>query len=134
MENLEEFMTCLKTRIYELQAFGLCCKYKDICLKNYTYKPRKNDCNQIIHEWEHKFKDKIITVDIIRQILVNDIFEMFSDLQSECLQESQKFEPNEYEHEVLQRKIKKIAEICIIIEKGELFKEFINCYRYGYLN
>lgn len=136
MENIQDFINIVseERNFYHLQPFDLCCKYKDICLKNYTYKPRKYTYDHIIHEWEHNFKDKTINVDMIRQVLVKDIWELFSELQNKYLQESQYFEPNEGKHENLQRKIKKIAEICIVIQKGLIFKEFIDCYRNGYFN
>ena len=62
------------------------------------------------------------------------MLEIFSMIQSEYLQESQQFEPQSSENENLQRKIKRATEIMIIIERGTIFKEFIDCYRHGYFN
>ena len=124
MENIQELMSAIEDNLYSLQASNLCCVYKDICLKNYKYKPRLDSCNQVIHEWKHLYKEETLTVHIIRQILVNDVFELVSEMQNQYLSESQHFEPNDENHEKFQRKIKKTAEICICIQKGMLFKEF----------
>lgn len=134
MENAEQFMSIIKEDMLSLDTFKLSCIFKDICLKNYKYKPRLSDCNQIIHEWTHTFKDKTLTVDIIRQILVQGVYELFVNLQCEYLSESQEYEPNDEKHYGFQRNIKKVAEICIMLDKGLLFKEFVDNYRNGYFN
>jgi hypothetical protein len=131
MENLDEFINKLEKNLFEINSFYLSCIFKDICLQNYVYRPKSGMCNQIIHEWEHKYSSQIITVDIMRYILIDDIYNIIYEIQGKYLIESREYEP---QHEILHRKIKKIAEICITLRKGLIFKEFIDCYRFGYFN
>ena len=130
MENIKEFMSAIEDNLYSHQEYKLSCIYKDICLKNYKYNPRLDICNQVIPEWKHSYKEETLTIDKIRQILVHDVFELVSEMQNDALSKSQL----NCEDEKLQRKIKKTAEICIRIQKGGLFKEFIDNYRLGYFN
>ena len=132
MENIQNFIPTLIEKGCSIQAFNLSCLYKDICLQNYKYKPRLI-CNQVIHEWEHSCKKHTLTVDIIREMLTYDLWVLFCEIQDEYLSESQLNNENG-ENETIQRKIKKIAEICIMVHKGILFKEFIDNYRLGYFN
>jgi P4 family phage/plasmid primase-like protien len=46
-----------------------------------------------------------------------DLFELYSEKQSQYLAEAQHYEPHDENHEKFQRKIKKIAEICIKLKK-----------------
>ena len=131
MENIQELISELEN--CNGNYFEASCVYKDVCLKNYKYKPRLNICNQVIHEWEHSYKEQTLTVDTIKQILVHEVFELASEMQNKYLSESQLNNENG-ENETIQRKIKKIAEICIMVHKGILFKEFIDNYRLGYFN
>jgi hypothetical protein len=133
MENVTELMKYIETDLLNFNR-NIIFKIKDICLKNYNYKPRFNEVNIIIHEWNHKENNSILTLDSVRKFLTEDLFEIMSELQSKYLSEAQHFEPSDEIHENFQRKIKKIAEICIMIEKRVLFKEFIDFYRDGYFN
>ena len=130
MENIHKLMSALEDDNY----FEASCVYKNVCLKNYKYKPRLDICNQVIHQWEHSYKEETLKVDTIKQILVHEVFELVSEKQNQYLSESQHYEANDEHHEKFQRKIKKIAEICIMTRKGILFKEFIDNYRLGYFN
>ena len=130
MENIHKLMSALEDDNY----FEASCVYKNVCLKNYKYKPRLDICNQVIHQWEHSYKEETLTVDTIKQILVHEVFELVSEKQNQYLSESQHYEASDEPHEKFQRKIKKTAEICIWIQKGCLFKEFIDNYRLGYFN
>ena len=132
MENIQELISELEN--CNGNYFEASCVYKDVCLKNYKYKPRLNICNQVIHEWEHSYKEQTLTVDTIKQILVHEVFNELSERQNTYLSESQKYEANDIDHEKFQKKIKKISEICIMSRKGILFKEFIDNYRLGYFN
>ena len=132
MENIQELISELVEHCNG-NYFEASCVYKDVCLKNYKYKPRLNICNQVIHEWEHSYKEQTLKVDTIKQILVHEVFELASEMQNKYLSESQLNNENG-ENETIQRKIKKIAEICIMVHKGILFKEFIDNYRLGYFN
>ena len=132
MENIQELISELEN--CNGNYFEASCVYKDVCLKNYKYKPRLNSCNQVIHEWEHSNKEEILTVDKIRKILFHNVLELASEMQNKYLSESQHYEANDIDHEKFQKKIKKISEICIMSRKGILFKEFIDNYRLGYFN
>ena len=80
------------------------------------------------HRWEKDEGQRL------RMSISKDLFELYSAKQSEYLAESQNYEPSDENHEKFQRKIKKIAEICIILHKGIIFREFIDSYRNGYFN
>ena len=134
MENIQELISAIENNLYFLDAFNLSCIYKDICLKNYKYNPRDDSVGQTIHEWEHLYKAKTLTVDSIRQMLTHDLMELVSEIQNDTLSKSQHVEANDENHEKFQRKIKKTADICILIRDGRLFKEFIDNYRLGYFN
>ena len=134
MENIQEFMSAIEDNLYSLEAFNLSCIYKDVCLKNYKYKPRLDSCNQLIHEWEHSNKEETLTVDRIRQILLHELWEALSEKQNQYLLENQQYEANDLHFETIQRKIKNIAKISVDIQNGGLFKEFMDNYRLGYFN
>jgi len=53
----------------------------------------------------------------LRMAISKDLFELYSAKQSQYLAESQHYEPSNEKHEKFQRKIKKIAEICIKLKK-----------------
>lgn len=133
MENVEELIQYIDTNLFDFNT-NIVYKIKDICFKNYNYKPRFNDINMIIHEWQHKTNNTIITLDVVRQFIYDDLFEHVSCLQCKYLCDSQNYEPSDNKHENYQRKIKKIAEICILLRKDDIFRTFVDNYRNGYLN
>jgi P4 family phage/plasmid primase-like protien len=63
------------------------------------------------HRWEKDEGQRL------RMAISKNLFELYSAKQSQYLSEAQHFEPNEEHHEKFQRKIKKIAEICIKLKK-----------------
>lgn len=63
------------------------------------------------HRWEKDEGQRL------RLAISKNLFELYSAKQSQYLSEAQHFEPNEEHHEKFQRKIKKIAEICIKLKK-----------------
>jgi P4 family phage/plasmid primase-like protien len=63
------------------------------------------------HKWE---KDEGLT---LRMAISKNLFQLYSDKQTEYLAASHIHEPSGDEHEKIQRKIKKIAEICIKLKK-----------------
>jgi hypothetical protein len=133
MENVTELIKYIDDNLFNFDS-NIIFKFKDICLKNYKYKPRFNEVNIIIHEWQNSLDDGILTLDIVRKFLTEDLLELISEIQSKYLQEAQQFEVSSSEHEILQRKIKKIAEICIKFRKSDIYTNFIDYYRNGYLN
>jgi len=63
------------------------------------------------HKWEKDEGQRL------RMAISKDLFELYSEKQNEYLQEAQHYEPSDENHEKIQRKIKKIAEICIKLKK-----------------
>lgn len=63
------------------------------------------------HRWEKDEGQRL------RMAISKDLFELYSAKQSQYLAESQHYEPSDENHEKFQRKIKKIAEICIKLKK-----------------
>jgi len=63
------------------------------------------------HRWE---QDEGMT---LRMAISKDLFQLYSDKQAEYLSDMQSFKENEDHHEIVQKKIKKIAEICIKLKK-----------------
>ena len=53
----------------------------------------------------------------LRLAISKDLFQLYSDKQNQYLADAQNYEPNDENHEKIQRKIKKIAEICIKLKK-----------------
>jgi P4 family phage/plasmid primase-like protien len=63
------------------------------------------------HRWE---EDEGQT---LRMAISKDLFQLYSEKQNQYLSDSQQFEPSDDTHEKIQRKIKKIAEICLKTKK-----------------
>ena len=63
------------------------------------------------HRWEKDEGQRL------RMAISKDLFELYSAKQNQYLSESQHYEPSDEHHEKFQRKIKKIAEICIKLKK-----------------
>jgi P4 family phage/plasmid primase-like protien len=85
----------------------------------------------------HMFKDKFVCTSItnkiwyvfnnhrweldegyaLRMIISKELFQLYSEKQHQCLANAQNYEPSDEMHEKNQRKIKKIAEICLKMKK-----------------
>jgi P4 family phage/plasmid primase-like protien len=63
------------------------------------------------HRWEKDEGQRL------RMAISKDLFELYSEKQSQYLAEAQHYEASDENHEKFQRKIKKIAEICIKLKK-----------------
>lgn len=63
------------------------------------------------HRWEIDEGQRL------RMAISKDLFELYSEKQGQYLAEAQHYETNDEKHEKCQRKIKKIAEICIKLKK-----------------
>jgi P4 family phage/plasmid primase-like protien len=63
------------------------------------------------HRWEKDEGQRL------RLAISKDLFQLYSDKQNQYLADAQNYEPNDEHHEKIQRKIKKIAEICIKLKK-----------------
>ena len=53
----------------------------------------------------------------LRMAISKDLYELYSDKQNQYLSESQQYESTDENHEKIQRKIKKISEICVKLKK-----------------
>lgn len=133
MENVSELILFIESNLLTCDT-NIVYKIKDICFKNYNYKPRMSEVNTIIYEWQHKLNNNIITIDQVRLFLTETLYDIVSKLQSAYLSESQSYIPTSEKYEILHRKMLKIAEICITLHKGIIFREFIDSYRNGYFN
>lgn len=63
------------------------------------------------HRWEKDEGQRL------RMAISKNLFELYSEKQTQYLADSHLYEPTSEEHEKIQRKIKKIAEICIKLKK-----------------
>jgi P4 family phage/plasmid primase-like protien len=63
------------------------------------------------HRWEKDEGQRL------RMAISKDLFQLYTDKQNQYLSEAHLFEPNSEEHEKIQRKVKKIAEISIKLKK-----------------
>jgi hypothetical protein len=63
------------------------------------------------HRWEKDEGQRL------RMAISKDLFQLYSDKQSQYLSDSHHYQANEDGHENYQRKVKKIAEICIKLKK-----------------
>jgi P4 family phage/plasmid primase-like protien len=63
------------------------------------------------HRWEKDEGQRL------RMAISKDLFQLYSDKQNQYLADAQNYEPSDENHEKIQRKIKKIAEICIKLKK-----------------
>ena len=63
------------------------------------------------HRWEKDEGQRL------RMAISKDLFQLYSDKQSQYLSDSHHYQSNEDGHENYQRKVKKIAEICIKLKK-----------------
>lgn len=63
------------------------------------------------HRWERDEGQRL------RMSISKDLFQLYSDKQNQYLADAQNYEPSDENHERIQRKIKKIAEICIKLKK-----------------
>jgi hypothetical protein len=128
-ENFSKFMQILKTNIFDMTTFEICCLFKEVLLENYIYKPNLTYYNQVTHMWEHRLTRETISINQIRK-MCKEIRNRLLNIQKDFLQN---LDDITLENETNTRKIKHIAELCIYIHSGDLYKEFIDCFRKGYL-
>jgi P4 family phage/plasmid primase-like protien len=63
------------------------------------------------HRWENDEGQRL------RMAISKDLFQLYSDKQNQYLADAQNYEPSDDNHEKIQRKIKRVAEICIKLKK-----------------
>ena len=132
MEKTAAFIAKLQEYEFNyINSFRLCCLCNDIYLKDYNYNPQLNTCGQIIHLWTHKDNKLILKIDDIRFIIETYVVYAITELQGQILAEPVK---DESHYKNFQKKIQKCSEICIMLNSGVVFKEFIDCYKNSYFN
>jgi hypothetical protein len=135
MDTGNELIQILKDEMFTLNKFKLCCIFNDYMLKDYKYKARTDNDNQIIQEWFHKTTNKLISLKDIR-IMSTEVFaSIFSAMQTQYMYEMQSYENiNNVVSENAMRAAKRISEICVMINQGDIFKELIDLYKNSYFN
>ena len=134
MEKTAAFIANLQEYdIYNINPFMLCCLCNDIYLKDYKYCPELR-YKQIIHLWTSKNTNHTLNISDIRFILDTYVVYAIIELQGQYLADAQKYETSDENHACCQIKIKKCAEICIMLNSGVIFKEFVDCFKNGYFN
>ena len=149
MENIDEFIDAYKKSLdnlfeYEyknnaIPNFEFVCMFKDICLKNYHYKSyySSENSNQIVHEWVYNTNTSLIlNINDIRTYLRKDIFERHIELSNHYTEVIQQFwlSPGDKQYILTDCKIKYIQQKQHSIKNGEVYKEFLDCYKNGYFN
>ncbi len=77
-------------------------------------------CSSIVNKTWHVYNNHRWELDQgmrLRLAISKDLFELYSEKQSQYLSEAQQYETSDERHEKLQRKTKKIAEICLKLKK-----------------
>jgi hypothetical protein len=102
-------------------------------LKDYKYKARTDTDNQIIQEWFHKTTNKLIVLKDIRIMSTEILSAIFSTIQTEYMSDLQPYENiNTAEFDNNRRAIMMISEICVMINRGDIFKEVVDLYKNSY--
>ena len=134
VEKTEAFIAKLQEyNINYINPFILCCLCNDIYLKDYNYCPQLR-CGQMMYLWTSKNTNHTLNISDIRFIFDTYVVYAIIELQAQYLTDVQKYETSDEKYERCQRIIKKCSEFCIMLFSGVVYKEFINCYKNGYLN
>jgi hypothetical protein len=136
MEHVDDFIVELELSLNEINRFKFICLFVDNCLKDYNYKPKSSTVLKlVIHEWEHKTNETILTINDMREILTTTIKQILNELNLQYTADAQMIvDKYATEYKVIKRKIKMIAYINSEITKGNIFKEFIDCYNRCYFS
>ena len=133
MDTGNELIQILKEELFNLNKFKLCCIFNDYMLKDYKYKARTDTDNQIIQEWFHKTTNKLIVLKDIRIMSTEILSAIFSTIQTEYMSDLQPYENiNTAEFDNNRRAIMMISEICVMINRGDIFKEVVDLYKNSY--
>jgi hypothetical protein len=131
-----DFKNILKEELFNLNKFKLCCIVNDYVLRDYKYNLRNDNDSQIIHEWVHKITNELILLKDIRIITTEILSNIFSEIQTEYMSDLQYIHKNinDVISENKMRAVKRISEICVMINQGDIFKEFVDLYKKSYFN
>lgn len=120
-ESYEEYIKVKKTTIDEyIEETIFEAGDWDYAMVLYHLFKDKYVCSSLVHKTWYVFKDHKWEKDEgqrLRMAISKDLFELYSKKQTDYLSEAQHYEPSDEHHEKFQRKIKKIAEICIKLKK-----------------
>jgi len=131
-----DFKNILKEELFNLNKFKLCCIVNDYVLRDYKYNLRNDNDSQIIHEWVHKITNELILLKDIRIMTTEILSSIFSEIQTEYMSDLQYIHKNinDVISENKMRAVKRISEICVMINQGDIFKEFVDLYKKSYFN
>ena len=130
-----DFKNILKEELFNLIKFKLCCIVNDYVLRDYKYNLRNDNDSQIIHVWVHKITNELILLKDIRIMTTEILSSIFSEIQTEYMSDLQFYENiNDVISENKMRAVKRISEICVMIDQGDIFKEFVDLYKNAYFN
>ena len=132
MENESKFLSVIKENL-KINNFEFCCIFNDVFLQNYNYTPRYNKINKIIYEWVHNTTQEVISLTDIRIYLTTTLRMRFYRLNDSYLNDLCNVESDSREFKILKDKSNKIFEFSIMLEKGDIYKEFVDCYKNSYL-
>jgi len=141
IDYLDEFLVEFETNILtneSCEPFVFCCAFHDICLRDYKYFA-VTDCDSNFNYkfyWSNKKglnpDTRHLYVEHIRRILMYDMYDVVKKLHSSFLEQLQEYNLYTDSYAYCQEKIKKCSEWLQQIENGDIFKEFIDCYKNGY--
>jgi len=131
-----DFKNILKEELFNLNKFKLCCIVNDYVLRDYKYNLRNDNDSQIIHEWVHKITNELILLKDIRIMTTEILSNIFREIQTEYMSDLQYIHKNinDVISENKMRAVKRISEICVMINQGDIFKEFVDLYKKSYFN
>ncbi len=141
IDYLDEFIVEFEKSILinkSCEPFVFCCAFHDSCLRDYKYFAVTNSDSNFNYKfyWSNKKNvnpdTRYLYVDHIRRILMNDMYDVVKKLHSSFLEQLQEYNLYTDSYAYCQEKIKKCSEWLQQIENGDIFKEFINCYKNGY--
>jgi hypothetical protein len=129
-----DFKNILKEELFNLNKFKLCCIVNDYVLRDYKYNLRNDNDSQIIHVWVHKITNELILLKDIRIMTTEILSNIFREIQTEYMSDLQCYVHNDVISENKMRAVKRISEICVMINQGDIFKEFVDLYKKLYFN
>ena len=135
-ERAREFYKALEEDMY-ITSFQILMMFKNTFLKGTIYQPflGHHGLQTVppIHRWTKTTNENYYADDVM-EVLTSGLKTYFNNIQSQCFLEVQEYSSGDKQHESVQRKIKKISELCIIADRGELYKSLIDNYKLGYFN
>ena len=136
-ERAREFYKALEEDMY-ITSFQILMMFKNTFLKGTIYQPflGHHGLQTVppIHRWTKAYGHEMYYADDVMEVLTSGLKTYFNNIQSQCFLEVQEYSSGDQQHELIQKKIKKISELCILADRGELYKSLIDNYKLGYFN